>query len=159
MNIQIVKMTNITFKSQTLSFFDFNIYTIPEVFRTEIISVSSSLLIIVRESDLAATEKELLVKILASVDQSMENAQVVSLPRNTTCRLKHIASNKNPSPLIIVFGLLPSECSLQVEKRPYSIIPLKTKNILFSHSLGELANLNDCKRALWVALKQHFKKD
>lgn len=145
-----------------MSFFDFNIYTIPEAHHLEIVSVQMPLTIIVREHQLGDAEKELLVKILASVGQSLEAAQVVKLSPDTSCRLQmHVSSTpvEDIRPLIIVFGLLPEECSMQVEKRPYTLLQLKSKSVLFAHSLNELSSLNDAKRALWIALKKHFKKD
>ena len=145
-----------------MSFFDYPIYKIPHESTIEVIPVNGLLTIIVRENNFGINEKALLEKILASVGQSLDTAQLSQLPENINCRIEmaDMASLDHISlPLVMIFGLSPSECSLQIDNSFYQLIKISSKNYLFSHALSDLANMNDAKRALWMSLKKYFKKD
>ncbi len=145
---------NITLKLILLSFFDYITYNIPEKDSILQVDAYSSILIVVDGSIYSEPESALLRKILHSVKQDLDSAQVIEVSEQDYLNFKSL--DKSPT-LVLVFGIDSSHCCLQVEKTPYKLITVNSTTYIFSHPLNELPDQPANRRALWEALKEYYK--
>lgn len=137
-----------------MSFFNYPIYQVADDHQKEAITLSEGINIIVRADAYDEAAQTLLGKILKSVGQQLEAA---SLHRVTEGSEVHFSSLTASSDiLVLVLGLSPNECSLQLDKRQYVLFRLSSKTLLFSKSLTELPDDAEGRRALWTTLKEYY---
>ena len=136
-----------------MSFFTYPIYDIPDASEATLVSLNKPVSIFVNESQYDETAATLLSKVLGSVGQSVEDADIHKLPGGADLKIK----SNSEQHLIISFGFSPKTFSLQIDSTLYKLIPLKEKMFLFSKPLSELPEFPQDKRALWIALKEYFK--
>lgn len=114
--------------------------------------VSSKKLVLV-VNNLSASEKDLLSKILQSVKQSLENAEILDLAAASSFNLSDYASAKE----IISFGVGMSKLGNDLLLFPYqSQEKLAAKYLLVDDLKTIQANQKDEKRLLWSALKMFY---
>ncbi len=136
-----------------MSFFNYPIYDVPDMESIEHLKLTKPINIIVRDSQYNESDATLLSKILGSVKQSLDVAELSKVDIDRDIRL---TTDGTTDILIIIFGLTPNECSLQLDKRLYTLFKIKNKTLLFSRSLQDLPSDADGRRALWMALKKYY---
>lgn len=137
-----------------MSFFNYPIYQVTDLQENETIRLSDGVNIVVRSDDYDDAAKILLGKILKSVGQQLDNATIHSISQDQLVRFSSASISSNI--LVLVFGLSPNECSLQLDKRRYVLFRLSSKTLLFSNSLTELPTDAEGRRALWTSLKEYY---
>ena len=137
-----------------MSFFNYPIYQVSDLQENETIILSDGINVIVRSEDYNEAAQTLLGKILKSVGQQLDVATIHSISQDHEVKLSSASISSNI--LVLVFGLSPNECSLQLDKRQYVLFRLSSKTLLFSKSLTELPDDAEGRRALWTSLKEYY---
>lgn len=137
-----------------MSFFNYPIYQVSDEEQKEAITLSGGINIIVKKLDYDDAAQILLGKILKSVGQQL-NTSTIHLVEKGQIKCS-LPNNGSHDCLVLVFGLSPNECSLQLDKRQYILFRLSDKTLLFSNSLTELPKDPDGRRALWTSLKEYY---
>ena len=104
-------------------------------------------------SSLATTEKEFLLKVMASVNIQESDMDIV-----TEAEFKDFDfTNISKSQEIISFGEFLKHLNISVNSPKYQTIPLENKKVLVADSLETVGqNLANEKMNLWVALKSMY---
>jgi len=138
-----------------LSFFNYPTYIIPAPEDSVEILVTAPILVVVQASAYGDTETTLLTKILGAVHQKISDVQLTQVSEGRHIRVLN-KDQADQSSLIIVFGITPQMCGLQIDEVPYKRIRIGKETYLFSASLHELPSSPEARRALWVTLKDYF---
>lgn len=116
-------------------------------------AVHSNKSLIIITNSLSESERGLLSKILVSVKQHIENAEIVELSKNPDTRLSNYSSAKE----IISFGIGMSKLENDLLLYPYqSQQHQNVKYLLVDDLLAIQSNQKDEKRLLWAALKNMY---
>lgn len=114
--------------------------------------VSNKSLIIVTNT-LSESERDLLSKILISVKQNIENAEIIELSKNPDTQLTNYPSSKE----IISFGIALKKLGNDLLLFPYQGQQHNNvKYLLVDNLPAILLNQKDEKRLLWAALKNMY---
>ena len=126
-------------------------YDIP----AESITISKELLIsvIVARSDWSDYNQELLEKILASVESSMDLVDVV-LVDEQPLRFANWGTAKKK---FILFGVDPHQIGIMITPAKYQWFQFQNGQILLADELSKIQNEVNLKKQLWAALKQMSK--
>jgi len=115
--------------------------------------VNSNKSLIVITNSLSESEKELLSKILISVKQHIENAEIIELSKNPDTRLSNFPFAKE----IISFGIAMSKLGNDLLLFPYQSQQHQNVKYLLIDDLPSIkSNQKDEKRLLWAALKNMY---
>ncbi len=137
-----------------MSFFNYPIYEVTDDSQKEAIALSPGINIVVKKRDYNDAAKTLLGKILMSVGQQLDTATLHIVQEDQMAYFK--VSDANVNSLVLVFGLTPNECSLQLDKRQNVLFNLSGRTFLFSKALAALPADPEAKRALWTSLKEYY---
>ena len=135
-----------------MTFSTYTRYDIPEAIVP--ITLKEGLTIIIDETHFQSAQKALLDKILAAVNMSMDQAQILSWSEERYGRLK-LKEVVYPHTLLL-FGISPSSISIQAEQHFYHPYRLGLITYIYAHHLDHIADDQDLKKLLWSALKSHF---
>lgn len=137
------------------SFFNFQSYHIPEDAITAIDSNTTlEVMVIVYQSDLEK-HSALLYKIFSAVGINLENHPgLLELEKGQQTNAQRHSSTDTKQ--VISFGISPSNLGLNGVFSGYNIYQTETFKLLLSHSLAQLAEKKERKKALWDALQQMF---
>ena len=138
-----------------MSFFNYPVYDILDADQKDVISLTDGVNIIVKKEDYIDSSQTLLGKILKSVGQELGSSTIHSIEGEKELVLS--PNQGSVKSLVLVFGLAPNECSLQLDTKPYVLFRLSGKTLLFSKSLTDLPGDAQGRRALWTALKDYYK--
>lgn len=112
-------------------------------------------IVILHESESAATDQELLIKMLNAVKRSVDETQIIVLSDEHMGSIGSLFSIDHIEQ-IIVFGLLPQDVGLNIKAKLYRTFKMQGKQLLFSHGLVTLNQKPEYKKPLWEALQQAF---
>jgi hypothetical protein len=102
---------------------------------------------------LSETERAFLTKILLSVKQNIENAEIVEMTHRPDARLAHFSEAKE----IISFGVVMNKLGSDLLLFPYQSQQHQSVRYLFVDDLQAIqSNQKDEKRLLWAALKNMY---
>ena len=115
---------------------------------------TASPVVFVNKQNYNGPEELLLGKILGAAKQDM-NAVVIHQLHNSDSvnAMKAVINNQQ---LILSFGVSPLRLGLVCDKRPYQLINIAGKTLLFSHNLTDLGRDPNKKKALWAAIKDYY---
>ena len=105
-------------------------------------------------NQMSAPDKELLYKILSAAKLSEEHFTTLPLEEMPAAFLSHLRGTACQK--LIVFGARPADLQLQVRTAPYKAFNINGIEVLFAHSLADVAVNKDYKAALWNALKSMY---
>jgi hypothetical protein len=115
--------------------------------------VRSNKNLIIITNSLSKLERELLSKILGSIKQSIENAEIIEFSKNPDVRLSNYSSAKE----IISFGVGMGKLGSDLLLYPYQGQHYQNVKYLLVDNLPAIeANQKDEKRLLWSALKSMY---
>ncbi len=116
-------------------------------------AVNSNKSLIVVTNTLSESERDLLSKILISVKQNIENAEIIELSKNPYTQLTNYPSTKE----IISFGIAMSKLGNDLLLFPYQGQQHNNVKYLLVDDLPTIqSNQKDEKRLLWAALKNMY---
>jgi hypothetical protein len=116
-------------------------------------AVHSNKSLIIITNSLSKSERELLSKILISIKQHIENAEIIELSKNPDTRLTNYPSAKE----IISFGIGMSKLGNDLLLYPYQSQQHQNVKYLLVDDLPAIqSNQKDEKRLLWAALKNMY---
>ena len=134
-----------------MTFFEYSVYNIPEKQDIQPVPLEGNLNIIVRSQDYMEKEQILLSKILASVNQQVDDCKIHRVEKDI---IQFEPLDKQH--LCVVFGSDKMNLMIQIDKTPYQIKKIGGISFILSHSLDELPDNPNYRRALWVALKKYY---
>lgn len=141
----------------TETFYDFELYDIPEVeMSLKIENAKQNLLVVARQDDFSK-HNGLLFKILSAIGYEKDaNAMIHCLSDAESINL----SRSVPSEInyILCFGLMPKDIGFNASFRPNTFYKTDNFSVLLSYNLEKLGTSVDNKRMLWAALQSQFKK-
>lgn len=139
----------------SIFFEDDKLFDIPDDRQTAQLSAySNDKSTVIVYNQMSATDKELLYKILGAVKLTEEHFSTLALddmPHAFLSHLRGTVCNK-----LIVFGARPADLKLQVKTAPYKAFHINGVEVLFAHSLADVAVNKEYKGALWNALKEMY---
>lgn len=105
-------------------------------------------------NEMSTSDKDLLYKILGAVKLNEEYFTTLSMDDMPHALLSHLRGTACKK--LIVFGGRPTDLQLQVKTAPYKAFHINGVEILFAHSLADVAVNGEYKKALWNALKDMY---
>lgn len=105
-------------------------------------------------NQMTAADKDLLYKILGAVKLTEEHFTTLSLSDMPAAFLSHLRGTACQK--LLIFGARPADLQLQVNTAPYKAFHLNGVEVLFAHSLADVAVNKEYKGALWNALKEMY---
>ena len=136
-----------------MSFFQYPIYDIPEISEERKFQPVTPLTIIVNKDEYQKDQEILLGKIIGAAKQDISSATIKKMSSSECIKLIAYA---NEDQLIIAFNISPARLGLQVSKQYYNRIVIGNSRLILAHSLVELPDHMEARRALWHLLKEYY---
>jgi DNA polymerase III psi subunit len=138
------------------SFYNFDIYGLPEYKESsDIFNSKSSLLVVCKHHDFRENQT-LITNILKAIGfEEGKNATILKIEDEESIHLASLVTDTISS--VISFGLMPGALGLNASFRPNRFYDTETFSLLLSYSCAELENNKKFKMALWKALQEKFK--
>lgn len=138
--------------------YDFEIYKSPEIKIPEHFlsgDHAQKLLVIIKAEDQKEANMQLLRKILQAVNKDLSHdALFLQLPPDQMLGINTLLNNGIHR--IIMFGINPKALGLSFETILYKDFKIQDKRFLMGHSLSQINENQEFKKALWNALKSLF---
>lgn len=129
--------------------FEREVYDVPDLEAKELLTVHQDIVIIA--TVMAENDHGLLSKVLASVGQSIDSADIHTMDKTEKRRIY----TEKPC-LVMCFGIHPRQLFLQIDNTPYGLRLVNNITYIFSRSLADLPSRAEERRALWHALKRYY---
>ena len=136
-----------------MSFFQYPIYDIPEISEERKFQPVTPLTIIVNKDEYQEDQEILLGKIIGAAKQDISSATIKKMSSSECIKLIAYA---NEDQLIIAFNISPARLGLQVSKQYYNRIVIGNSRLILAHSLVELPDHMEARRALWHLIKEYY---
>lgn len=146
-------------KLPSKDFFDFDIYNIDKAAVPITELKQQNLSIIVLGEQIGEEELELLYKIMGAIDKQLDRDFVLLNIREEeeVPDFKSLAQAIGERKTLLVFGVHPARMGLHIEAKPYQSILFQSHQLLFAHTLTDIAANVNYKKQLWGQLQQLFK--
>lgn len=108
------------------------------------------------QKDMPADDYAFFQKILSAIKVDLEQIAIINVD------FVHLpfyeVVNKVDPKRFICLGIAPKRVQLHIEPRAYQVCKIDSREILFGHSLKQIAADQQLKKHLWVALQEMFLK-
>lgn len=112
-------------------------------------------IVLCKSHDLTEENKELLVKILKAVGETIETVDMVSVDQNGQHHLNEIIKESHTR-VLLSFEVNLNNNGLNIHQRLYHIIKISDLSILISEALSTLSVKKEAKMKLWQELQKLY---
>lgn len=137
-------------------FFDFDLFPVSEEFEGKITGENARKILLVVHPSPTEADSGFLAKVLSAVNVDAKRDILLATAENKQTFSLFDLVRKHSIEVVLIFGLAPSDCGLNLNMRPYRPITHKGVLFLLCNQLEEIAANQQLKKHLWSALQQIF---
>lgn len=108
------------------------------------------------QQEMPADDKAFFSKILAAIKVDIEQIAIINIDY-VHLPFYEVVNKVDPKKFICL-GIHPNKVQLNIDVKPYKVLHLNEREILFGHALKNIAADAVLKKHLWVALQEMFLK-
>ena len=137
-------------------FFDFEIFMLNEEFPGKITGENQRKILVVTQPAPTKAEMLFLEKVLTAVKVDVVKDIALAVAEEKQTFNLFDVLRKLPTERVLIFGLTPPQCGLNLNLTKYQPLVHSGVQILLCNQLAEIENNQQLKRHLWSALQQIF---
>lgn len=134
------------------------LFIIPEEKQSAEFTISGNgfkrLVVVIDRDNYDAQEAELLHKMMLAIKYNIkEDVFLIEVDKKTSLSLANLISVWDN---LILFGIPPYNLGLNIQYKPYVILPLEEKNVIYVEDLKSISANNSKKQAIWGLFQKLF---